>query len=71
MNQDNAMMDRLTDDEINMLKETPNWDEGGRVHNWRNYVPDEARAHWPKINLFNRKVIYIMARGRAYGEEWD
>ena len=43
----------------------------GRVHNWRNYVPEEVQKLWFDLPLETRLIIYKMANDLARREEWE
>jgi hypothetical protein len=47
------------------------WEGAGRVHDWRNYVPDEVRALWRGLASEARGVAHIIAQDAADAEEWD
>lgn len=48
-----------------------NFQEGGKVHNWRNYVPFELQSAWEELTLRERQIIFVMACEQADKEEWD
>ena len=41
-----------------------------RVHDWRNYVPDEIREVWEYLSIESRLVIAIIANHISEQEEW-
>ena len=47
------------------------WDEGGKVHNWRNYVTDDVRAIWHTFNPEQKVALARMADTFAGREEWE
>ena len=47
------------------------WGDGGRVHNWRNYVPPRLKKIWHHLSMEAKVVIYIMADEQASDEVWD
>ena len=49
----------------------PNFEQTTRVHDWRNYVPDEWQKDWGKFTDREKKIIAIMAEAQADSEEWD
>jgi hypothetical protein len=49
----------------------PDWNAGGKVHNWRNYVSEEVRAMWDTFNDDQKKALYRQANDSAEREEWD
>lgn len=58
-------------DTFQMILDFPNFEDDGRVHNWRNYIPEYVKAAWSKLSLETRAVAYVMAYTRAEAEEWD
>lgn len=61
----------LLNDVLSVEVEEPEWDEGGRIHNWRNYVPEEIQSHWKKLSLETKLVVFRMAHIQAQNEEWE
>lgn len=49
----------------------PTWDDVGKVHDWRNYVPDGMRKDWQEMDYETRIAVYVMAEARADTEAWD
>jgi hypothetical protein len=47
------------------------WGGGGRVHNWRNHVPDALQIMWPELSIQARIVAYLCAAASADAEDWD
>lgn len=47
------------------------WSSGGRVHNWRRYVPQALRSGWLFLSPTERAIVKIMADAQADNEEWD
>jgi len=47
------------------------WDLGGRVHNWRNHVPDSVQIMWPELSREARIVAFICADASSDAEIWD
>jgi len=43
----------------------------GRVHDWRNYVPEELQKDWNQLTERERQIIFVMADERASAEDWD
>ena len=50
---------------------TPHWEEAGRVHNWRSYVPDLLKDRWATLMLETRIAILVIAEAQAEAEDWD
>lgn len=49
----------------------PEWAEGGRVHNWHNYISEEVQAMWPSFSQEQRAALARQAEAQADNEEWD
>lgn len=49
----------------------PQFENAGRVHDWRNYVPALLQEHWNELSVDSRLIVYAMAEDRASAEEWD
>ncbi len=49
----------------------PQWDEAGRVHDWRNHVPEAVQAIWTTFTAEQRAALVDWAEGLADREEWD
>lgn len=49
----------------------PDFRNRGRVHDWRNHVPDELREMWPQLTFRERAIIALIADDLADGENWE
>ena len=49
----------------------PNWEEGGRVHNWRNHVGDRTRRLWATFTREQREALAMDADDLAGAEIWE
>jgi hypothetical protein len=49
----------------------PDWNSGGRVHNWKNYVGEATMAIWPTLTHEQRYAIYADYDRMASCEDWD
>jgi hypothetical protein len=43
----------------------------GKIHDWKNYVPDEFIKDWSNLTLQEQKIIFIFAEKEADAEQWD
>ncbi len=50
---------------------SPKWDKTGRVHDWRNYIPEELQRHWADYSIESQIVALVVADIQAMGEDWD
>lgn len=49
----------------------PKWGEVNRVHNWRNYAPDDLKEEWPNLSGRQRMIIAACLDEMAGNEHWD
>jgi len=49
----------------------PDWDEGNRVHNWRNYAPFELIEMWETFTDEQKKAIAFALDECASNEHWE
>lgn len=42
-----------------------------KVHDWRNYIPDEIKEIWNDLTLREKQLLFIMAEQQADKEEWE
>lgn len=67
-------IDETADNGVSAIGEdvtSPDWGEGGRVHNWRNHVPEHIRAVWGTFTDEQRRALVGWAEQLADAEEWD
>lgn len=64
------MMADLNDYE-KLAAANPEWEKAGRVHDWRNHVPDEIRAIWSTFTAEQQYELYRWADEIASNEHWD
>jgi hypothetical protein len=58
--------------ELSMIDvSTPDFGKKTKVHDWRNYVPDDWQEHWEQLTERERKIIAVMAQLQADIEIWD
>ena len=50
---------------------TPDWDNCGKVHDWKNYISDEVRLMWHEFTVPQRAALARMADAQADRERWD
>jgi len=63
-------MDNIFENTIDCLKK-PEFEKATKIHDWRNYVPDQLIEDWNNLTMRERQIIYFMAEERASIEEWD
>jgi hypothetical protein len=49
----------------------PQWEDAGRVHDWRNHVPDHIIEKWDLLDQEMKHDLYLWAEEIANNEEWD
>lgn len=59
-------MGKLEDESLN-----PDWNAGGRVHNWRKYVSEEVQRLWNSFSHEQKSALYRQADEIASSEEWE
>lgn len=47
------------------------WKEGGRVHNWQNYIGERTQVIWNSLTDEVKKALALDAHDLAMREEWD
>ena len=47
------------------------WNEGGKVHNWRNYISDGLQRIWHTFNREQKLELVRSAEENAMRENWD
>jgi len=58
--------------EYSLVKfENVDFSKVGRVHDWRNYVPDKLKEDWKDLTERERKLVFIIAVEGASREDWD
>ena len=63
---------RMSEEEALRLASGPiDWDDGSRVHNWRNYVGNNVRRLWDTFTLEQKAAIIIDADFEAASEDWE
>ncbi|AEH03666.1 RecX-like filament modulator [Pseudomonas phage PhiPA3] len=49
----------------------PDWEAGGRIHNWRRYAGQDLRLVWNTFSLDQKQAIYKTLDEVAGNEHWD
>lgn len=49
----------------------PKFEQVGKVHDWRNYVPYEWQKNWDNFTDREKQIIAVMAEMQADAEVWD
>lgn len=49
----------------------PHFDKAGRVHDWRNHVPEGVQAIWSTFSAEQRAALVAWADHLAGNEEWE
>lgn len=61
----------MSDDDLPQDWLSPNWATVGRVHDWRNYIPESLQVRWFALSSETRMVAAALAQAQADREEWD
>jgi hypothetical protein len=51
--------------------EAPDWENGRRVHEWKNYISEELQALWETFSTRQKIAIARNASDLAGREDWD
>lgn len=51
--------------------EAPDWANTGKVHDWKNHVPEEVRIIWSSFTTAQKLALYQWSSSLADNEEWD
>jgi hypothetical protein len=51
--------------------ENPDFENRGRVHDWRNYVPELLFSRWALLPLTIRAILWLDAESQSSREEWE
>lgn len=51
--------------------EFPAWNDGGFVHNWHNYAPQQLIDEWVNFTDFQKKLLAFTLDQCAGKEHWD
>ncbi len=49
----------------------PHWGDAGKIHDWRNYVPEPVQALWWTFTPEQRSALVDWADDWASREDWD
>lgn len=49
----------------------PEFNKARKMHDWRNYIPDEVRAVWKELSVETRVMLFLTAERQANFENWD
>ena len=51
--------------------DNPEFENAGKVHDWRNYIFEELKFIWPELSRENKMIAFMHAAYDADNEEWD
>lgn len=49
----------------------PNFDDAGRVHDWRTHMPHEIVEVWMELDYTTRLAVALLAERLAENESWE
>lgn len=58
-------------DYIKKQADDPQWHLAGKVHDWRNHVPEHIQVLWPTFTQTQRHALTAWAEELASREHWD
>ena len=50
---------------------SPEWNKAGKVHDWRNHIPEPVKECWERLSVDAKHVAYYMAEQKADQEVWE
>lgn len=51
--------------------DSPDWKKWNKIHNWKNYVPQEFKEIWGELSVDAKACIKYICEQQADKEEWD
>lgn len=51
--------------------ENPDWESGGRVHNWRGHVAEHVQEIWHTFTIDQKYALFCQAQLAANAEDWE
>lgn len=49
----------------------PEFDKARKVHDWRNYIPDDLQEMWGALTTGEKAIAHHFAEEKARDENWD
>jgi hypothetical protein len=62
-------LDFIWDYDLNYIN--PDFCKKSKVHDWKNYVPENWAKNWNEFTEREKKIIAVLCAGQADKEEWD
>ncbi len=69
-----TLLDRLAEYHIfnaEELQQNPHWERATKVHDWRNYVPEDVRDCWDDMDTFGQLSVMLIAARQAHLEDHE
>lgn len=70
-----SLLDQLVHEshrvEIRDMLNNPQWENTQRIHDWRNYIPQEIRKLWDSLSEDSKMMAYYIAEEVATKEDWE
>jgi hypothetical protein len=51
--------------------ESPDWNNAGKVHDWKNYAGKDLRGAWPALPFAFKKLTAANLQAIANNEDWE
>lgn len=61
----------MHDDFITRAALNPEWAKVGKVHDWRNHIPENVQTMWETFTLEQRQALVEWGESLASQEHWD
>lgn len=65
------MSNEYTSAEDAIAGNDPQWRKAGRVHDWRNHVPDDVQELWATFTREQRGALVRWANELSDNEKWE
>lgn len=61
----------VSDYEREQINQKKPWRTTHRVHEWRNYIPEEMESMWADLPFEARVLVFMVCEEAAQRDEWD
>lgn len=66
-----SAVSHLDESEVLNAIANPEWTGADKIYDWRNHLPDDLRAEWPRLATESRLVAFVICERDARLEDWD
>ncbi len=61
----------MTNEDLLKAISFPEFENAGRVHDWRNHIIDSMIEIWDELSIETRACLIIVAKKESSDEEWE